>query len=45
MFFAERDVLRSVYPESNIEASVAAKRRFDPEGVFSNDYTRRALGV
>ena len=44
-FFAERDAIRSAYPTSNIEDFLAAKNRFDPGGVFSNDYSRRVLGV
>ncbi|MEP7326869.1 MAG: SDR family NAD(P)-dependent oxidoreductase [Gemmatimonadota bacterium] len=45
LFFSESDTIRSVYPKRNIENFLAAKRRFDPEGVFSSDYTRRVLGV
>ena len=43
--FAERDVVRELYPAANIAAFLAAKRRFDPSGAFSNAYTRRVLGV
>lgn len=45
VFFAERDTLHALYPAANIAAFLAAKRRFDPQGVFSNAYTRRVLGV
>ncbi len=45
VFFAERENLDALYPAANIAAFVAAKRRFDPEGVFSNAYTRRVLGL
>jgi L-gulono-1,4-lactone dehydrogenase len=45
LFFAERDVVRSLYPAANIAAFLETKRRFDPTGVFSNAYTRRVLGV
>jgi FAD/FMN-containing dehydrogenase len=45
VFFAERDVVRALYPAANIAAFLEAKRRFDPAGVFSNAYTRRVLGV
>jgi len=45
MFFAERDAIRNVYPASNIDGFLAAKQRFDPSGVFSNDYSKRVLGV
>jgi L-gulono-1,4-lactone dehydrogenase len=44
-FFAKCDAIRSAYPASNIEDFLAAKNRFDPGGVFSNDYSRRVLGV
>lgn len=37
--------LRSLYPRENVEAFLAIKGRYDPAGVFSNDYTRRVLGV
>jgi L-gulonolactone oxidase len=45
VFFAERPALDALYPAANLAAFAAAKRRFDPEGVFSNDYTRRVLGM
>ncbi len=45
LFFAEKDALRALYPAANVALFLAAKRRFDPEGTFSNDYTRRVLGV
>ena len=45
VFFAERDAIRNVYPAANIDDFLAAKQRFDPGGVFSNDYSRRILGV
>ena len=44
LFFAERENLHALYPGANIDAFAAARRRFDPEGVFSNAYTRRVLG-
>ena len=44
-FFAGHEVLRGLYPAANMAAFQAARRRFDPEGVFSNDYTRRVLGA
>jgi FAD/FMN-containing dehydrogenase/NAD(P)-dependent dehydrogenase (short-subunit alcohol dehydrogenase family) len=43
--FAERDVVRALYPSANIAAFLDAKRRLDPAGAFSNGYTRRVLGV
>jgi FAD/FMN-containing dehydrogenase len=43
-FFSERDVLRALYPPGNFDAFQDARRRFDPDGVFSNEYTRRVLG-
>ena len=45
VFFAERDVVRDLYPKENVAAFLECKRRFDPAGVFSNAYTRRVLGV
>jgi len=45
LFFAERDVVRDLYPPQNVAAFLECKRRFDPAGVFSNAYTRRVLGV
>jgi len=45
VFFAGREAIRKLYPASNIDAFLAAKQRFDPGGVFSNDYSRRVLGV
>jgi L-gulono-1,4-lactone dehydrogenase len=45
VFFSQGDVLRGLYPAANVAAFLDAKRRFDPEGVFSNGYTRRVLGV
>jgi L-gulono-1,4-lactone dehydrogenase len=45
VFFAAGDTIRSLYPAANIASFLAAKRRFDPEGVFSSEYTRRVLGV
>ena len=42
-FFAERDVLHALYPAANIAAFIDAKQRFDPDGVFSNDFTRHVL--
>ena len=45
VFFAGGDTIRNLYPASNIDAFLAAKQRFDPGGVFSNDYSRRVLGV
>ncbi len=42
-FFAERDRLRALYPEGNLDTFLEARRRFDPDGVFSNDYTRRVV--
>jgi FAD/FMN-containing dehydrogenase len=44
-FFAGGDTIRKLYPASNIDAFLAAKQRFDPGGVFSNDYSRRVLCV
>jgi L-gulonolactone oxidase len=44
-FFAESETLRALYPAENLAAFEAAKRRLDPAGIFSNDYTRRALGL
>ncbi len=43
--FLEDPCIRSLYPAENIEAFVAMKRKLDPGGVFSNDFTRRVLGV
>ena len=45
MFFTAGEDLRALYPGQNVAEFLAAKRRFDPAGVFSNDYTRRVLGV
>ena len=45
VFFAGGEAIRRLYPASNIDAFLAAKQRFDPGGVFSNDYSRRVLGV
>ena len=45
LFFAEREGLQALYPAANIAAFMAARRRFDPEGVLSNAYTRRVLGL
>ena len=45
VFFAEKDVVRGLYPKENVAAFLECKRRFDPAGVFSNAYTRRVLGV
>lgn len=45
VFFAERDVVRGLYPRESVTAFLECKRRFDPAGVFSNAYTRRVLGV
>ncbi|HET6899810.1 MAG TPA: SDR family NAD(P)-dependent oxidoreductase [Vicinamibacteria bacterium] len=45
VFFAEKDVVRGLYPRENVAAFLECKRRFDPAGVFSNAYTRRVLGV
>ena len=45
VFFAGHERLRSLYPAASFEEFVAAKRRFDPEGVFCNTYTRRVLGL
>jgi FAD/FMN-containing dehydrogenase len=45
LFFAQSDALRGLYPAANIAEFLAAKRRFDPDGVFSNDYSRRVLGI
>ena len=45
VFSSEKEVVRALYPSANIAAFLEAKRRFDPEGTFSNAYTRRVLGV
>jgi len=45
VFFAESGTVRGLYPRENVAAFLECKRRFDPAGVFSNAYTRRALGV
>ena len=45
VFFAGRDAIRTLYPASNIDGFLAAKQRFDPGAVFSNDYSRRVFGV
>jgi len=45
VFFAGHDTLRTLYPPTNFAEFADAKRRFDPESVFSNAYTRRVLGV
>ncbi len=45
VFASGRDVVRGLYPAANIQAFLDCKRRLDPNGVFSNAYTRRVLGV
>jgi FAD/FMN-containing dehydrogenase len=45
VFSAEQGTVRGLYPKENVAAFLECKRRFDPEGVFSNAYTRRVLGV
>jgi L-gulono-1,4-lactone dehydrogenase len=45
LFFSDRGTLRTLYPRENLAAYSATKERYDPESVFSNDYTRRVLGV
>lgn len=45
VFFAGAEAIRNVYPAPNIDSFRAAKQRFDPGGVFSNDYSRRVLNV
>lgn len=45
LFYSGRDTLRGLYPAANLAAFGEAKQRFDREGVFSNDYTQRVLGL
>jgi FAD/FMN-containing dehydrogenase/NAD(P)-dependent dehydrogenase (short-subunit alcohol dehydrogenase family) len=45
VFFAGHERLRELYPAGAFDEFAAAKRRLDPEGVFSSAFTRRALGV
>jgi len=45
VFGADQGTVRGLYPKENVAAFLECKRRFDPEGVFSNAYTRRVLGV
>jgi L-gulono-1,4-lactone dehydrogenase len=45
VFYAEREELAALYPAENVAEFADAKRRFDPEALFSNAYTRRVLGV
>lgn len=43
-FAADRSALRRAYPAATWEAFDALKRLYDPDNVFSNDYTRRVFG-
>jgi L-gulono-1,4-lactone dehydrogenase len=43
--FATPAALEAAYPAANWAAFAAAKRRLDPEGIFSNDFTRSRLGL
>jgi FAD/FMN-containing dehydrogenase/NAD(P)-dependent dehydrogenase (short-subunit alcohol dehydrogenase family) len=45
VFSSGEETVRALYPAANVAAFLAAKRRFDPEAIFSNAYTRRVLGV